>query len=488
MTRKEFTLFFRDRANIIILALLAILLFIAALNGVQTALKNQQTVQEAILKDTKAFDDKISLLRNIENGKVEPGEWNDPRKAHQGILHVKRPVTPWPSELNFLSADNTPLTPPVLFIGNATRHKNPDPVFGDPSQRLDGPFDIIFIIVWLLPLIVILLGYDVLSRDMEVGSARILATQNTSLRSIVIRRLGVRFISLFLVISLAVFISFLIAVEKAALTNVAGLLVWLVAVGLYIGFWFSLTAFINAHIKVAATAGQALLGLWVVFTFILPILVGLGVQALNPPIDRLQTILDLRALSNELNQRREDVTSAYYAERGSTGPVVKPGDMDEYSYYFINTLYTQYLAFDERYRPVGNQMELQRIKQIQGLRTSSFASPGLAIKLLSDDLAGAAPERRHWFLQSVDSYQDEWRAAFDKKISGVLPMTIEDYQYKPEYTPINEPFLKRWARVLQTLLALTLAFCLSGFLAWRALGRVTPEEYNAKHRKPSQTL
>jgi len=474
VTGKEFTLFFRERANIFILALLVILLFIAAFNGVKTTLKNEHTAAEAITKDTNAFNNKVKLLQDIQNGNATPGEWNDPRKAHQGVLHVKRPVSPWPAEINFLSAENTPLTPSLLFIGNATRHKNPDPVFGDPSQRLDGPFDITFITVWLLPLVVILLGYDVLSRDMEIGSAKILATQNTSLRVIVIRRLCVRFVTLFSVIALTVLVSFLFAVDKPDITNITGLFIWLLAVGFYLGFWFSLTALINAYIKVAATTGQALLALWAVFTFIVPIFVGLGVQTLNPPIDRFQTILDLRALTNDLNQHRDEVTNSYYAKRGNNGPAAKLGDIDEYSYYFINTMYPQHLAFDERYRPLGNKLELQRIEQAQGLRIGAFFSPGLAIKLLSDDLAGETPERRHWFLQTVDRYQNQWRAAFDKKISSLLPMTIEDYQNKPEYLATNEPFFERWTRVLNILFALIISFCFSGLWAWRALGRITP--------------
>ncbi len=468
---KERFTFFRDKTNIAILALFATCLAAAAWNGVRNAGLAQAATMAAKEADADAFAAKVALLREINAGEAEPGPWNDPRKAHQGVLHPKRPLAPWPAEMRFLSAEADPLTPTLIEVGMATRHTNPDPVFGDPSQRLDGPFDLIFVVVWLAPLIVILLSYDVLARDRELGQARILASQNASLRRIVLARLGIRFASVVLVVSGVVAVAAVVS-PGAGTDRLAGAAVWLLGLLLFVGFWFSLAALVNAHSRNAAAAGQTLLAVWAGLTLILPLLIGVGAKLASPPIDRFETILEYRALSNELNHYRERTTREFFSAASVDASREQLGD--EYSQYFVTVFYPMQLAFDDSYRAIGASIERHRIEQMQTLRIGAFASPSLAMKLLSDDLAGGAAERRRWFLHNVDVYQDRWRAAFDRKITEVLPMTVEDYESRPEFVSEPEPFRARWIRIVGLLAALGLAAGVVTVLAWRALAQALP--------------
>ncbi len=471
LLHKERFTFFRDKTNIAVLALFALCLAVAAWSGARNAGLAQAATTAAKEADANAFAAKVTLLRQINAGEAEPGRWNDPRKAHQGVLHPKRPLVPWPAEMRFLSAETDPLTPTLVEVGMATRHTNPDPVFGDPSQRLDGPFDLIFVVVWLAPLIVILLSYDVLARDRELGQARILASQNTSLRRIVLARLTVRFVSVVLVVSGIVFVTLVVS-PGAGMASFAGGAVWLLGLLLFVGFWFSLAALVNARSRNAAAAGQTLLAVWAGLTLILPLLIGVGAKLASPPIDRFETILEYRALSNELNHYRESITREFFSAASVDASREELGD--EYSQYFVTVFYPMQLAFDDKYRAIGASIEGQRIKQTQTLRIGAFASPSLAMKLLSDDLAGGAPERRQWFLHNVDVYQDRWRAAFDRKITEVLPMTIEDYETRPEFVSEPEPFWLRWIRIISLLAALGLAAGVVTIVAWRALKQAAP--------------
>lgn len=471
LLRKERFAFFRDRTNIAVLFIFMLCLAVAGWNGVRNANLAEETAAAAIKADADAFARKISLLRQINAGDAEPGRWNDPRKAHQSVLHRKRPLTPWPAEMRFLSAENDPLTPALMEVGMATRHTNPDPVFGDPSQRLDGPFDLIFVVAWLAPLIVILLSYDVLARDRELGQARILASQNVSLRRIVLARLAVRFISVSLVVSGGVAVALVLS-PGAGMASLAGGALWLLGLLLFLGFWFSLSALVNARRRNAAAAGQTLLAVWAGVTLILPLLVGVCAKVASPPIDRFETILEYRALSNELNHYRDEIAEEYFSAASVDASREELGD--EYAQYFVTVFYPMQLAFDDKYRAIGASIERQRAEQAKTLRIGAFLSPALAMKLLSDDLAGGTPERRMWFLRNVDAYQDQWRAAFDRKITGVLPMTVRDYDAKPEFASRPEPFWARWIRIIGLLAALGLPALIVTFLAWRALRKAAP--------------
>ncbi len=468
---KEKSLFLRDRSNLAVLFVFALCLGAAAWSGVRTAHMAEKTAQAALEADVTAFAERLSLLQEIEAGNAEPSIWSDPRKAHQSVLHTKRPLTPWHPEMRFLSAEDDPLTPTLLEVGMATRHTNPDPVFGNPSQRLEGPFDLIFVVVWLAPLIVILLSYDVLARDRELGQARLLASQNVSLGRIVVARLLVRFVSVASLVALIV-LAAAIASPGAGLETLAGSAVWLLGLCLFLGFWFSLSAWINAYSRNASAAGQTLLAAWAGLTLILPLLIGVGAKLVSPGIDRFDTILEYRALSNELNQQRDKVTKTFFSAESMDQSLEALGD--EYSQYFVTVFYPMQLAFDDNYRGTGESIERQRVEQLKTLRVGALASPTLAMKLLSDDLAGGAPERRRWFLRNVDRYQDQWRAAFDRKITAVVPMTAEDYLTKPEFSSIPEPFADRWMRVISLLCALGLSAGMVSVFAWRGLRVATP--------------
>ena len=453
------------------LAVLTLCLAAAAWNGVRSANLAERTAIAAVSADAEAFERKVSLLQQINAGEAEPGRWNDPRKAHQGVLHAKRTLIPWSAEMRFLSAENDPLTPALLQVGMSTRHTNPDPVFGDPSQRLDGPFDLVFVVVWLVPLIVILLSYDVLARDRELGQARILASQNVSLRQIVVARLTVRFVSVASVVAGVVGLAMALSAGAGA-AGIAGGAVWLLGLMLFLGFWFSLSALVNARSRNASTAGLTLLAVWAVLTLILPLLIGVGAKLASPPIDRFDTILEYRALSNELNHHRDKIAEEFFS--AASIEASREALEDEYSQYFVTVFYPMQLAFDDEYRAIGASIESQRIEQVKALRAGAFVSPALAMKLLSDDLAGGAPERRAWFLRNVDTYQDQWRAAFDRQITEVLPMTVEDYETKPDFVSKPEPFRQRWIRIISLLAALGLLASAISLMAGRALKQAAP--------------
>jgi len=471
LLHKEWISFYREKSNIVILVLFALCLSFGAWNGIHKMILAEKATKAAIENDSDSFAKKISLLKQINEGVAKPGRWNDPSKAHQGVLHAKRPATPWPAEMGFMSAEDDPLTPFLTEVGMSTRHTNPDPVFEDPSQRQDGPFDLIFVVVWLSPLIIILLSYDVLARDRELGQARVLASQNVSLRKIVVARLIVRMTCVTVLVA-TVIVFALIVSPNHSLSNFIAASIWIIGLVLFLGFWISLCALINGINRNAATAGQVLLAIWAGLTLIVPLLIGVIAKLESPPIDRFDTILAYRALSNELNQRRDDIKKDFFID----APISNSEEAldDEYAEYFVTVFYPMQLAFDKQYQDISASIENQRKQQLDTLRLGAFASPALALKLLSDDLAGNSPERRIAFFKSVDSFQDKWRAAFEEKVIKVLPLTVEDYELKPEFVSRQEDFWIRWLRIVFLLLALILPTSIFALLAWRALQKVKP--------------
>ncbi len=467
----EWRLFIRGPASVLMLSVFAALTVIGALNGVQRVVETRRLVSQAVADDAKAFAVKRAALVELEAGRTTEGQFGSPRKAHQAVLSAARPLVPSEAELPVLSSGPRP-TPELLRVSILTRHVDQQPRLDDPSNRLDGAFDLVFVTTWLLPLFALVLGCDVLSGDRERGRAALLASQGTSLGAILGGRLLLRYAALLGVVSI-VAVAAVVATEVGGSCAILGSLgVWLLGVALFLAFWFALAAAVNAFSGSAATAALALLCLWVGFSVVIPALAGSAVQSWAPPPDRLKGVLTLRDLDADLNRRRAEVTAAYYAAAPQNEPV---REGDEYEHYFVTELYPRHLAFDLAYAPTAARMDAARVKQAELLRVAGVFSPTLAFRLLTEDLAGAAPERRLAFLQAADEFQLQWRRHFDHKLASMRPLTVADYDGKPEFTAPSEPATVRWYRVvlmmgpLLMLGAAAFIFALGGARAARHL-------------------
>jgi ABC-2 type transport system permease protein len=450
--KNEWRLFIRAPASVLLLGVLAILTMVAAGNGTQRLLQERITARQALAEDRESFAAKRKALEDLEAGRAQEGQVGSPRKAHQAILSARRPLVPNPAELPVLSSGTRP-TPELLAVSILTRHVDQQPRLDDPSNRLDGPFDLVFVVTWLLPLFALVLGCDVISGDRERGSATLLASQGTSLRRIMAKRLLVRFWSLFAVVATGSLVVVLIS-ERTNLGNaLPALALWMTGLAVYLGFWLALAALVNVHARSAASAALALLGIWIAVAVASPALSGSVVQALAPPPDRLQGVLALRDIDADLNRRRREVTNEYYSRSPQNRPIAAG---DEFEHYFVTELYPRHLAFDRAYAPIAARMDEARTRQARLMRVAGVFSPTLSFRLLTEDLAGLAPERRVTFFEAVDSYQDRWRDHFDHKLASMRPLTLSDYDSKPDFHPVGERALSRWGRIALILATLLL--------------------------------
>jgi ABC-2 type transport system permease protein len=465
---QEWKLFLKAPANLTLIILLSLLTCLGAWNGAQRLQVERTRVHEAIKADAASFASKRAQLVKLESGKLQEGRFGSPRKVHQAVLSAARPIAPPPAELAILSSAKARPTPDLLFISILTRHKDQQPTLDDPSNRLDGPFDIAFVATWLAPLFALLLGFDVLARDREQDVSRMLASQGRSLAVIAGVRLAVRLVAIFVAISAPVLLTILVTEGSKLQLAAPAIGLWLLALLLSLGFWLSLAAIVNATARNAAAASLILLTAWIVASMLVPAVIGGVTNMIAPPPDRLEGVLAMRSLETSLTQRRRDVTEAYYAANPNNAPVAKG---DEYEHYFVTEMYPRTLQFDRDFAPIAARLDQARVSQARFMRVAAILSPSLAFKLLTEDLAGAAPERRVAFFAAVDSYQSKWRAHFDHKLASMRPMTTDDYDNKPEFVSVPEDFRQRWRRVGLLLLALAAPFTVVSIWGWSALRR-----------------
>jgi len=470
MWRQEWRLFIKAPASIGILSLFFCLCVVGAWNGAARVFTERARAAVAVQQDLESFANKRAKLVDLENGTIQEGQFGSPRKAHQAVLSAARPLIPPPAELPVLSSAQQP-TPALLPVSILTRHKDQLPDLDDPSNRLDGQFDIAFIATWLAPLFALLLVFDVLARDREQGIAALLTSQGHKLGNIAFTRLAIRFSALFAVMAGVTIVAVLVTEAKNLGIALPALALWLAAFGLALGFWMALAAIVNGRARGGAAAALALFSMWIVMAVLLPALAGSIVNATAPPPSRMLSILDLRTIETDLTSRRDEVTKAYYEAHPENAPI---SEGDEYEKYFVTEMYPRTLAFDKAFAPITAAADEAHLRHARAMRMAAVFSPPLAFKLLTEDLAGGAPERRVAFLTSVDDFQARWRQFFDHKLASMRPLCLADYDQKPEFESRSEPVRQRWSRLVLLICAIAALFSGAFVLGQRALRHAQP--------------
>lgn len=461
--RREWNLFRKQKAYMVMLWLLALVALFAAANGIHRVREIREYLAVQTAQDQASWTDKRNLLLAIDAGKAKAKPFRDPHSPTQSVMGGRFLAQP-PTALAALSPDTKDRH--SIKAGLGSNHKSGGENLENPANHLDGQCDLSFVVVWVLPLVAFALSYDSIAGERENGIMPLLLTQAGSLSPVITTRLIVRLVPLMIIIGLASALTVAASAGETGPMEVAGeWLAWCLAVFVYLVFWFSLSGAVSSLAKTSAGACLYFTACWVGFALLAPAAVGILAEKHAPSHDRLRFILELRATDTRLTDQVAEVREAYYAKHPGNRP--KPGVANEYDIYFIGNYYPRQLALDQTIRPLVRRMEEKQRDQYLTLQYLSFLSPPMAMHLLTNNLAGRNPENHARFMRNADEFQDRWRGYFDHKFAALIPLDLADYDNAPVFEPSE---VSGWSRLKQSgLLFLLLVLLACASLALYAL-------------------
>ncbi|XSC48563.1 ABC transporter permease [Bradyrhizobium sp. RDT10] len=148
---------------------------------------------------------------------------------------------------------------------------------------LSGHFDLAFVIVFVLPLLVTTLGYNLLSAEREHGTLRMLCSQPLSIATLMTGKVVVRMLALLaIVIPVPLVVLLLIRPEARGAEQLVLMLSWSALVAAYSLFWFAVAALVNTVGRSSSTNALIMVALWTIFVLILPVTMNLAVGLVSP--------------------------------------------------------------------------------------------------------------------------------------------------------------------------------------------------------------
>lgn len=473
--RKEWLLLRRDAAVWTTLLCYVALLAWGGYNSVLQVRGVQRGIAAAQADEAERWhriDAALQKLRTQPNERKLFSDVSSPSYlgGFAGPRYALLPVT----ELAALSSGEA--QPHQARVTTFSRYESGREEIDDPVNAVAGKFDLAFVVIFVLPLALLALSYNLISGERERGTWPLLLSLGLSARALVLAKCLWRMsLALTPTIAAGLLVCWWASGKLFSLTAALQFVIWVLAVTLYAIFWLSLAAIWNARSRHSAVNIIGLIAVWAVVTMIAPNLIHLAAIKRHPPVDRLQIALQAREMNVDRENKLTTLYEWYYAQHPADRPSAElvaaankpiPGGARSSD---SRRTYIPALYLDEQIRPLLAELSARRQARQLTVQWLSLLSPALSLQLLTDDLAGASAFRYDHFAQQTAQFQQAWRAFFSPRIMRLGKMTLDDFADIPAFQPQPEPVAERRHRILNAGLVLTAAALLSVFLAQRRL-------------------
>ena len=408
-----------------------------------------------------------SKLDDVSAGRAVPaGPFRDPRSAlWVGLTHAAAPVAFSPGPLAVAAVGLSDLHPATVKVSARTKDEF---LFADeirnPTHLLAGAVDLAFVLVFVLPLAVLALTYNLVSSEREQGTLTLTACTGADLRRVLLAKLLVR-AGLPLGVTLLAMVAALVVASGPAVLAwpLAGLLL---ATALYAACWALLAAAVNSRGHDSAHNALALSAAWIVLVLVLPAAVNTAADTLFAVPSRAEMVLAVRGASID-SDRARDATLARYREEH---PQAQPDELQRGSP--RERVARRLAAVDAsalRVQAVVARHDAQLARRQALVDRLAYLSPALLLQLAATDLAGTGGGAYADFYARVDRFHAHWRDFFLGRARANLPLTAADYAAFPRFA--SQAPTAEAAAVAPRLAGLALLVAGLGLLAWRGLRR-----------------
>jgi len=302
----------------------------------------------------------------------------------------------------------------------------------NPVNVLYGSFDVAFVIVFLLPIFIIALTFDLMSKEKERGVLGLVIAHGVSLKGFIVAKCLARALLIFLILLvLGVVALVLTGAELGNAAVWARFSLWFSVVALYAFFWFALALFVNAWNQASVTNGVVLANLWLVFVVVLPAFANIVATTLYPAPSRVKLTTEMREAAELAEQQAAESREAYYFDHPELS-----GDSAVADAFFIQVLATD-AAVERVVAPLMQEFDVQAASRQDVVELIQFTSPAIMVQNALNLIAGTGSEHFQDFNAQVINFHERWRGFFTGRILRGEPMTASAFDNIPRY--IHEP-------------------------------------------------
>jgi len=473
----------REKMLWLAVGLFLLLVAYAVVNGLHQTRWRDASQAALIDADRQAREHQLAQVQRILDGVESPTPFGNPANPANlgGGLGGQFAVMP-SLAMTPVALGQSDLFPAQFRVTTASKinfiHNND---IENPWHVLSGHFDLAFVTVYLLPLLIFALGYNLLAGEREDGTLKLLLSQPLAFAALILGKITAR-IGVLLAVAVLVPLAVLAVARPQVLQTLDVTLWWVALVALYALFWCALVVFVNVTGTGSAANAMILVVSWVMLVLVVPVLVNIGVGLVSPAPSRAELVTKTRvATSQAMRQNAALLATDYHQDE----PAAHPDDAHDHDHGDHDHDHDHDAAqargrISIAARPLANariqhqvelamQPELARFdahmaRQHALVMRVAIVSPAIVAVEGMTALAGTGYARNAHFMAQLDTFHQRWKDFFLPRIEAGQAVLPADFPAIPvfvwqEHAPdVLHQQARRavWQLALPTLLLLVL--------------------------------
>jgi ABC-2 type transport system permease protein len=425
LLRQDFRLLLREQSFALVLLLALAAVFYATWSGSAWKARQIAELDAARAELAAAFTRESAQLAGLESGELEVAEAAAaglPNTVKTALLQPPGPL----AELSIGSADLRPRKADIAAVGRA------DDMFRfyqveNPSLLALGRFDLAFVVVYLVPLLILGMTYSVLSADRESGSLGLLLAQPLTAGQVAWARIALRTSLVALTVIVGSLLAWLVFAPGPISPQAwPRLLAWTGIAVAYCAFWGALAGLVAARNQGSDSNALVLLLGWAVITLLLPALIGIAAQTISPVPSRMEYATAARAAENEANAQGRELLQGYLLDH----PEIEATEQSAVAP-FIKTFVLVQQRVEAAVAPVTAEFDARLEEQQRIAGALAWASPASLVQSALAELAGSSLARQRRFEAEASALRRSWLVALEQPIIAGRRLTAAEFTALP---------------------------------------------------------
>jgi ABC-2 type transport system permease protein len=431
----EARLLWADRSLWLVCGLLALLVGFGLHNGLAEIAVREAVVAKIEAQQPEREAKTLAQLRRVLAGQEKPDPFANPADPASiaGGMGARHAVLPYLA-LAPMALGQSDMQPNYYRVSHRSKASFMDDAeLESPWHLLSGPFDPVFVLVYLLPLATLGLSWNLLSAEREQGTLKLLLSQPLTALTLVLGKVALRAAAVLGTVLLV--LTVVLWVSRPELRTLEGLAHLGAAMGIvtaYGLFWFALAAAVNALGRSSAFNALLLVAAWVLLVLVLPVMLNLAVQAASPAPSRIELATRTRLVTIEGLNRYNELLSADYRYVAEPD-VLLPKDGKIEVAPRLRAFYLMGCDTDRKIEALLARFDAQLAGQQALVDRWSWLSPAIVTNEALTTLAGNGSRRYLHFKQRIGTFHAEWKAYFEPRLLSGTAMTEADLQALPRF-------------------------------------------------------
>ncbi|MEO0338446.1 MAG: DUF3526 domain-containing protein [Bacteroidota bacterium] len=314
----------------------------------------------------------------------------------------------------------------LVNIRNLEEQKNAYELM-NPYFQLLGNLDFSFLLVYLFPLIIIALSFNLWSEEKESGRWPLLSVQSDRPNGIIASKLLLRFV----VILAILFALLTIAILYLGLPFDSSLFIFASISVLYICFWFSLSWWVISLGKSSRSNAITLLIAWILLTTIIPATANSAVSYLYPIPEAYETTIDSRdGYHSKWDQPKEEAIDPFKEIYPEYAAFNHPEEAS-FSWFWYYAM--QHMG-DEEAQEARTAMKEKLHKRNELTKQIGYFIPSIHTQLSMNAICRTDMTNYLNYLEALESFHEDLRLSFYSEIFEATPIEDQNWDdYKLDF-------------------------------------------------------